>query len=62
MDIKCCKQTLIAQFQQNWVSDCNASSKGLICNLFSENMFVPRNYKNSGASMKTNTVTTLLGF
>ena len=54
------KQTLIDQFQQNWVSDCNASSKGLIYNLFTNNIFVSRNYINSGAYM--NNITTLLRF
>ena len=42
--ISAIKQNLNDQFQQKWSSDCNASSKGMIYNLFTSNIFKARNY------------------
>ena len=38
------KQTLKDQFQQNWIANCNASSKGLFYNLFTNYHFSFRKY------------------
>ena len=42
--ISAIKQNLNDQFQQKWSSDCNASSKGMIYNLFTSNIFTAKNY------------------
>jgi hypothetical protein len=42
--ISAINQNLNCQFQQKWSSDCNASSKSMIYNLFTSNIFTARNY------------------